>query len=114
MTLDTFLATLSSQPEVIEFNDTIAVIDHYYQFTASAFKNGQQNNAAGENSGSCKIFTFANINALSEKQTLACFGRYYRQDVLTSPEGVDHQNIRQFMLSGWAGVSFERCALSVK
>ena len=114
MILDTFLATLNTQPESIEFSDTMAVIDNCYEFTASAFTNGKQKNAAGENSGSCKIFTFASINAFSEEQALACFGRYYRHDVLSFPEGSDHQNIRQFMISGWSGIIFEECALSKK
>ena len=38
--------------------------------------------------------------------TLELFGRFYRDDVLGKPDGDDHGNIRNFMKSGWDGVSF--------
>lgn len=34
------------------------------------------------------------------------WGQYYR-DVKASPDGTDHQNIRNFMKYGWEGVPFE-------
>jgi hypothetical protein len=114
MTLQVFLQKLESQPEAIEFSDTIATIEASYQFTETAFENGAQRNEAGQNSGSCKIFAFAKLNGLSEAQALACFGQYYRDDVLGHPEGSDHQNIRQFMAHGWAGINFSGTALIVK
>ncbi|WP_188863865.1 HopJ type III effector protein, partial [Aliivibrio fischeri] len=46
--------------------------------------------------------------------TLACFGQYYRHDVLENPQGDDHQNIRNFMVTGWAGVQFKTQALQAK
>lgn len=114
MELQTFLTRLAEQPEAIEFEDTMAVIDANYTFTPTAFKNGDTNNEAGQNNGSCKILAFGQLNDLSVEQTLACFGRYYREDVLANPEGDDHQNIRNFMVSGWEGVNFQGAALSVK
>ena len=38
-------------------------------------------------------------------------GDYYRVDVLQHPDATDHQNIRQFIQYGWAGITFEGCAL---
>jgi hypothetical protein len=114
MTLDKFLKKLISQPELIEFTETMSVIESDYNFTEVAFSNGKQRNAAGENSGSCKLFSFAKLNGLTKDQTLACFGAYYREDVLGSPDGDDHQNIRQFMINGWSGINFSATALSVK
>ena len=111
MSVQQFLERLQSEPESIEFNDSIAVIEANYRFQPTAFKNGEQFNEAGQNSGSCKIFAFAQLHNLSEAQTLACFGRYYREDVLQHPEATDHQNIRNFMRFGWAGVQFEGSAL---
>jgi hypothetical protein len=70
-------------------------------------------NESGTNEGSCKIFAFAQLNDLSVEQTLACFGKYYREDVLENPEGNDHGNIRNFMISGWEGVKFS-CEALVK
>ena len=114
MLINTFLEKLNTTPESVEFTDTMAVIEANYEFTETTFSNGDQKNEAGQNSGSCKIFTFAKIQKLSESQTLACFGIYYRDDVLKFPENDDHQNIRQFILNGWAGISFTADALATK
>jgi len=107
MTLDNFLRTLAQSPETLDFTDTMHVIDTNYSFTACAFSNGQQQNEQGQNSGSCKLFAFAKLQNLNQQQTLDCFGQYYRNDVLTKPEGDDHQNIRNFITTGWDGVIFE-------
>lgn len=101
------LEQLNSSSSLIEFSDVIACIDANYTFIPTAFRNGEHHNAAGENNGSCKIFAFAKKHSLDEQQTLDCFGDYYRQDVLTKPEGDDHQNIRHFVKTGWAGIVFE-------
>jgi hypothetical protein len=110
-TLQAFLHQLLEAPEKIQFNDTMAVIDAHYDFVPTAFQNGDQFNAAGENSGSCKLFSFAQLHQLSPAQTLQCFGAYYREDVLNNPNGIDHQNIRNFMRTGWDGIRFEGQAL---
>lgn len=107
MTLDAFLEILNTRPETIRFEQTMAVIEAQYQFTPTAFTNGEVRNDAGQNSGSCKLFAFAHLQGLSEAQTLACFGDYYRIDVLNHPQAQDHQNIRNFMRFGWAGIRFE-------
>lgn len=114
MELQQFLDALASTPEQIEFETTIAVIEANYEFTPTAFTNGETENAAGQNNGSCKIFAFGLLNNLDKEATLACFGRFYRQDVLQHPENDDHQNIRNFMVSGWDGVKFESSALVAK
>ncbi len=111
MQLETFLTKLQQYPEQIEFTDTMAVIESFYQFTPTEFNNGSLTNTAGQNNGSCKIFAFGQLNTLSEQQTLACFGDYFRVDVLQHPDGDDHQNIRNFMVSGWSGISFKGQAL---
>lgn len=114
MLLNDFLAKLNGQAEAIEFSETMAVIESNYSYSEVAFSNGEQNNAAGENAGSCKIFAFAKLNKLTEAQTLACFGTYYRDDVLGFPDASDHQNIRQFMIHGWDGINFSGPALVKK
>lgn len=114
MTLSDFLQQLNSQPESIAFADTMAVIETTYNFTPTAFTNGDTQNEADTNNGSCKIFAFGLLNQLDEKQTLACFGDYYRKDVLENPDGDDHQNIRNFIKSGWDGISFSGDALTQK
>jgi hypothetical protein len=114
MTIEAFLKKLNEAPESITFDETMAEISEAYEFTPTAFTNGDMRNEAGQNSGSCKVFSFGLLNKLSEAQTLACFGAYYREDVLKHPEGKDHQNIRNFMKSGWAGVKFEGEALRPK
>lgn len=105
---------LERAPETIQFKDVIAFIDEHYDFTPTKFTNGNTVNDAGQNNGSCKIFSFAKLNDLSKEETLNLFGEFYREDVLKNPEGSDHQNIRNFMKSGWDEVSFEGKALSRK
>jgi hypothetical protein len=114
MNIDSFLSKLSTTPESIQFDDTMAVINDAYEFTPTSFTNGEVKNEAGQNSGSCKLLAFALLNKLSEQQTLACFGAYYRDDVLKNPGGTDHQNIRNFMKHGWAGVKFDGMPLRAK
>lgn len=111
MQLENFLNLLASNPETIHFSDTLAIIEKHYQFTPTGFQNGDLRSEAGQNSGSCKIFSFAKIYKLSESQTLACFGDYYRKDVLEHPEANDHQNIRNFIKYGWNGIQFDGNAL---
>lgn len=111
--LDDFFIQLSTEPDSISFAQSIAVIEQHYHFTPVAFQNGELSNAAGENTGSCKILAFAQLHQLSEAQTLQLFGEYYRQ-VMESPSGTDHQNIRNFQRNGWAGVSFAAPALQLK
>ena len=89
-------------------------MDENYEFTPSAFRNGELQNAAGQNSGSCKIFSFAKLQKLSAEKTLQCFGDYYRVDVLQNPQATDHQNIRNFIEFGWNGIDFEGSALRAK
>ncbi|WP_438970263.1 HopJ type III effector protein [Methylophaga sp.] len=114
MQLQDFLTQLSSAPETIEFDDTMAVIDAHYDFAPTAFSNGNCDNEAGQNNGSCKILAFGQLNDLSPQQTLACFGKFYRDDVLANPNGQDHQNIRQFIKSGWSGVVYAGQPLTLK
>jgi hypothetical protein len=114
MTIHFFLQKLKQIPEAITFAETIATIESNYNFTPTAFQNGNQHNAAGENSGSCKLFAFAKLQNLTPEETLACFGAYYFEDVLKNPEGTDHQNIRNFMITGWDGIQFEGTALILK
>jgi len=111
MELSSFLQRLNDAPGDATFNDTMAVIDSLYEFTPTAFTNGPLFNEAGQNNGSCKLFSFALLHGLSPQQTLNCFGAYYREDVLKNPGGADHQNIRNFIKTGWEGIRFEGEAL---
>lgn len=116
MTIDKLIGKISTAPESIDFTDVIHSIDGAYHYTPTRFHNGNGSKTvtseAGINEGSCKIFAFGKLNNLSEKQTLACFGQYYREDVLGHPENDDHANIRNFMLYGWKGIEYEGEALT--
>jgi hypothetical protein len=114
MTITDLLEKIRANPETIEFNEVIATIDEHYDFTPTSFNNGDTHNEAGKNSGSCKLFSFAKMNYLDKTETLACFGAFYRKDVLENPEGSDHQNIRNFIIYGWDGVKFESESLILK
>ncbi|GAB3657849.1 HopJ type III effector protein [Echinicola sediminis] len=110
----TLTEKIQQAPETITFQETIAHIDENYDFTPTRFTNGGTTNEAGQNNGSCKIFSFAQLQQLSAHQTLQLFGDFYREDVLKNPEGSDHQNIRNFIQSGWGGIQFDGQALSKK
>jgi hypothetical protein len=98
---------VSNSPQAIEFNDVIALVDSAFAFTPTAFTNGDVSNDANQNNGSCKLLALGQYLNLSQAQTLALFGRFYREDVLNNPEGDDHANIRNFMETGHEGVVFE-------
>lgn len=114
MTIEQFIHTLKTNPDSISFKDTMQAIDDNYSFEETSFINGQTTNDAGKNNGSCKLFSFAKLQKLTKEETLACFGDYYRVDVLQNPNGDDHQNIRNFIQYGWEGISFSQEALVSK
>jgi hypothetical protein len=97
----------------LSFKEVIEFIETYYQHQPTAFKNGEATNEATQNQGSAKVFAFAQINELSEEDTLLLFAEHYRS-VLNTPDGTDHQNIRQFMKHGWSGITFEGQPLTEK
>lgn len=111
MTENELLENIKTRPESVNFSDVMQVIADNYNYTPCDFSNGGVVNKAGQNEGSCKVFAFAQRHQLNELETLTCFGDYYRQDVLGNPAGEDHANIRSFMKSGWAGVSFSDIVL---
>jgi hypothetical protein len=92
----------------------MSVVETNYDFTPTAFKNGNLQNDVGQNSGSCKLFAFAVDQNLTKKETLACFGQYYFDEVLNDPAGTGHQNIRNFMNTGFQGLTFVGVALVLK
>jgi len=114
-TLEQFIEQIKARPETVEFQDVITIIDANYLYNATRFVNGPAEdyiiNEAGKNEGSCKIFAFAQIHQLDEKQTLNCFGHYYRDEVLLHPDRSDHANIRTFMKYGWKTIKFDGTAL---
>lgn len=106
MSIEEFTELLRSDPSKIEFGETISMIDQNFDFTPTAFKNGEVYNEAGKNSGSCKVLFLGKKLELSKEETLSCFGTYYKE-VIANPNGDDHQNIRNFMIFGWDRVEFE-------
>jgi hypothetical protein len=92
----------------------MALIEDRYLFVPTAFQNGDLHNEAGQNSGSCKLFAFAQLQGLDEQSTLHCFGNFYRVDVLEEPDGDSHQNIRNFIKTGWSGINFDSLPLKPK
>ena len=114
MNIEALIDKARKTPELVEFNEVIAVIESHYHYSPTRFTNGLAVNEAGHNEGSCKIFAFAKLNNLDENETLALFGKFYREDVLQNPEGSDHANIRNFMQKGWAGIDFEQMPLTAE
>ncbi len=100
-----------------QFSDTLALVEKWYDLSSCAFKNGLDeqavNNESGQNEGSLKVFALGRLNGFTPEQTLACFGEHYR-DVQATPNGTDHQNIRQFMIHSWPGIQFSHAPLTLK
>ena len=109
--VEKLLQKIRQNPAAISFDEVIATIKENYQYTPTRFSNGLGEarviNEVGQNEGSCRIFAFARLHDLSETETLNCFGKFYREDVLGNPAGNDHTNIRNFMRDGWAGIVFD-------
>jgi hypothetical protein len=118
MTVEQLIKRIRSKPQQVEFNEVMETISTYYHYTPTRFTNGVGServvNAAGTNEGSCKLFAFGQLNQLSQEETLACFGHYYREDVLGHPDNKDHINIRTFICSGWNGITFDGQVLRAK
>ena len=118
MTKIELMRQINDKPGSIEFNVMMEFISQNYAYQPVRFVNGLSSDAvindAGTNEGSCKIFALAKLLGLDEQSTLACFGSYYRDDVLGNPTGEDHANIRNFMKYGWDGIVFDSNALTAK
>ena len=114
MELELFLNRLETQPKTVEFPDVIELINGLYTYIPTAFRNNELHSEAGQNTGSCKIFAFARLHELTQEQTLSLFGAYYRADVLKTPTGDSHPNIRQFMKTGWDEIEFFGVPLRAK
>ncbi len=109
--LNDFRARLAA--EHFAFAETLAFVAEHYDYKPSAFRNGEVENPAGQNEGSCKTMGLALLEGLSDEEALLCFGEHYRS-VLATPEGSDHGNIRALMKTGLAGVTFEQQSLTRK
>ena len=109
--LQTFRAQLHSDKHL--FSDTLAFIAAHYDYQPSAFVNGGVENAAGQNEGSCKTLGLALLEGFSLEEALLAFGEHYR-NVLASPDGNDHGNIRALIDSGLGGVRFAQQPLQRK
>ena len=114
MNIEEFKNKLKTSPKGIQFSENMRAVEDNYESKPTAFKNGALENAEGQNSGSCKLFAFAKAQGLSKEETLACFGQYYFDDVLKDPNGEGHQNIRNFMKTGFEGLSFDGNPLEEK
>jgi hypothetical protein len=79
----------------IHFAETIAVIEQHYDFEPTALRMVLNTMLLVKTQDLVK-YLFCR-NARLQKQTLACFGAYYFEDVIGNPNGTDHQNIRNFM-----------------
>ena len=106
--LSTFRQQLRSGQHL--FSQTLAFIAEHYQYSPSSFSNGSVENAAGQNEGSCKTLGLAQLEGFSDEEALLAFGEHYR-DVLATPTGTDHSNIRALQTHGLSAVRFNQVAL---
>ncbi|MDN3638592.1 HopJ type III effector protein [Simiduia curdlanivorans] len=114
MNLEHFSNKLIASPADIEFSAVMSLIEQHFDYQPSGFDNAGLRSEAGQNEGSCKIFALAQHLKLSDQACLACFGDFYRIDVLQNPDGHDHGNIRQLLKTGLAQISFDHFPLRLK
>ncbi len=112
MTQEAYLRELKSGA-IMKFEDLMILINNDYDYTPTSFTNGELENTIDENQGSAKLFCFAAIHQLTPLETLHCFGQYY-QEVLSTPNGHSHSNIRNFVTYGWNGLTFDSPVLNHK
>mmetsp|Transcript_2712 Transcript_2712/g.2989 ORF Transcript_2712/g.2989 Transcript_2712/m.2989 type:complete len:218 (+) Transcript_2712:2-655(+) len=101
-----FNANLEMGGDDITFEEVTELLDEHYESALCEFQNGGLTNKPGENQGSANVLSYAALSNLDDESTLKLWGQYYR-DVKNTPSGTDHQNIRNFIKSGWNGVKFE-------
>ncbi|WP_320827676.1 HopJ type III effector protein [Reinekea sp.] len=109
--LQQLLAAVYEQPESLVFDQVLNAINAEFDFSPTAFSNGELRNSAEQNQGSCQVLSFAHQAGLSQTHTLSLFAEHYRA-VLADPGGSNHANIRQFIQRGWRGVSFAQTPLT--
>jgi hypothetical protein len=95
----------------VKFTEVMDKVNECYAFTPCQYTSGVSTpqetvNPAGTNSGSLKTYYFAHLHGLDEAATLRLFCEHYK-DVLDTPDGDSHANIRAFMVNGWDGIAFE-------
>lgn len=101
------------QQDDFAFSETLAFVAEHYDYQPSAFRNGDVENAAGQNEGSCKTLGLALLEGFSQDEALRAFGEHYRS-VVATPDGSDHGNIRALMTHGLEGVTFAQQPLKAK
>jgi hypothetical protein len=102
---EVFNANVEMDADSLKFEDVMDLIDKHYETGLIEFKNGDIVNKQGQNEGSAKLLSYAALSQLDEQTTLKLWGQYYRE-VLKDPNGDSHQNIRNFMKTGWKGEFF--------
>jgi len=103
---EVFNANVEMDADSLKFEEVMELIDTHFESGLIEFKNGNIVNKPGENEGSAKLLSYAALSEFDKDNTLKLWGQYYRE-VLADPDGDSHQNIRNFMKSGWDGVPFE-------
>lgn len=88
------------------FDEVIQFIDKHYTYFAVPFSCGDVKSSANTNLGSAKVFSFALMTKMNVDATLRLFAEHY-DAVISTPNGTDHPNIRNFIKLGWSGVTFE-------
>jgi hypothetical protein len=99
---EVFNANVEMDADSLKFEEVVELIDTHYESGLIEFKNGDIVNKPGENEGSAKLLSYAALSDFDKDTTLKLWGQYYRE-VLADPDGDSHQNIRNFMKTGWDG-----------
>lgn len=106
-----FIAQLT-EPDFL-FSTTLEFVEQWFEFNPTAFHNGNVQNSAEQNQGSCKVLALAEYLNLDNQQTLLCFGEHFR-DVLATPDVDNHHNLRRLQRDGRTNIQFDQFPLIAK
>ena len=93
---------MSSALQYLRLSAILAVIRMFYLIEPQEFEVGSYHNALGDNLDTLAIIGYAEVHHLTDSETLAMFCEAYTE-VLNSPDGDNHPNIRAFMDVGHKG-----------
>lgn len=98
-------STTIDMRNTLPFSSSIFNIHNEYKYTPKPFEIEYIRSEGKGTEGSAKILAYAQINNLNTEQTLFLFGEHY-QNVLDTPNGDNHKNIRALIKYGIAKVTF--------
>mgnify|MGYP002715060916 CR=1 FL=1 len=82
------------QQDDYAFSETLAFVAEHYDYQPSAFRNGDVENAAGQNEGSCKTLGLALLEGLSQGELVRAADAVVKDAILEGASKVSPDALR--------------------